>query len=689
MAVTSLDDHVSSLLSRSVAEGKTGGVTNSTIEATAVFESVALNLLLKPRSALYFALLARNGLQRSVQDEISLLEQLKKDIQDLGNTSFKIQGAATLQQARTALLQLEKLPRMSSEAVPLQLYSKSVDSFLEDELSRNVRRKGSDELVRPSAEAHLDLVAEMQALKEQHADTLDRLYNLTVGIDNFLSAPFNALIGTSTIARARLDLESIINQVEAAGDPSPARDYAIRLIGSRETIKSIASPPSPLDTLFPFGTAASSAASQVQVTSAQGPFLLGVSPVFTVTVNGRSESSSFFAESAAILVSSPITFPLTIPASYGLFVSVDGVQKRIPISGTFASVSALCSAVTSQALGFVTVSQFAHDPSRWVLYFSGATKVAVLSVYWSTASETTTEVPSYTALSAHTGLGFAVGQVGLRTLSAQVVADAVNSLFTLISATALHSGQVQVVSLESAPGTTLTLLTPASFGLTGTFAAMSDVVSLVGVTDHREIVQVGDRLVFGETSTHTIIDVRQESVTIDALLPTRTGPVAGISSLTLAYDSLISTLKNFVRRWGSLSYASDLNKLDRTIAPLEASSAPGQRNTAIREAQSLEDELSSLLNLLSDPSTMLPDGAALEERQIVEGILTTLQERHYDRAADLLLKCDVQALLGMDADQASYGGNFMRAASGFAQANFLDEDTSDSDAPSSISAGHA
>jgi len=198
-------------------------------------------------------------------------------------------------------------------------------------------------------------------------------------------------------------------------------------------------------------------------------------------------------------------------------------------------------------------------------------------------------------------------------------------------------------------------------------------------------VQVGDDLSFGSVD-RVVAKVAENAITLDAAMPTYSGPVTGTSAIVSTYQTLNTRLLFFLKRWKSTVYTQNLSVLDRVLAPLGASSTPGQRNMALAEITKLETELSALLAVVADPTTSLPEGAAQEERGVVSGILTTLLERNYDRAADLLLKCDISALLEIDADSASYSGNFLKASSQFAQANFSSPSL-ESEEPAS-SAGH-
>lgn len=467
MTVRSVEDQVAALLARDLVERRSGGVPTSGLEASAVFDSIALNLLLKPRTALYFEFMARNGLTAAVRAELASLAMLRQDIVDCGNPYYKIDQTASLVRARSALLQLEGLPRIDSSQAALQAFDRSIQEFLEKGLAKNIRRVGASDMMRPAAEALQDLPSTMGILKAQHEETLSRLYALAVGMENFSTAPFAALLGTSIVSRARADLEGILGTVEADGDPSAARDYAVRLLASRAAIQTIASPPALLASLF-------------------------------------------------------------------------------NSSGT-ASGSAL-------------------------------------------------------------------------TLSENV--------------------------------------------------------------DLRDLMQVGD-LVRLAANTRRVVEVEAGTALLDSAV-SYSGQVIGESALVVSHQAFHPELKAFLSLWGSTKFPRDLISLDVAVAPLLASQSPAQRVEALAVVDDLETALTMLLNLLMDPSTMLPTGAAAEERQVVEGILATLTERHYDRAVDLLLRGDLQSLLEMDQDSASYAGSFLKASSVYAQAGGVASQV-DEEAPTAIS----
>ena len=107
MALLTIQEQVSTFLQRKLAEDKTEGTPSVQVEAAAVLDSVALNLVFSPRTVLYFAHLARNALLTLVTDELASVETLKKTIQDLGNQSYALRDLKALERAKTSLLQIE------------------------------------------------------------------------------------------------------------------------------------------------------------------------------------------------------------------------------------------------------------------------------------------------------------------------------------------------------------------------------------------------------------------------------------------------------------------------------------------------------------------------------------------------------------------------------------------------------
>lgn len=696
MSSRTLEDQVSALLSRTVAEDKQVGSPQPGLEASAVFDSIALSLLLKPRGGLYLAFLARNALIKAVQDEIALTDSLLKDIADLGNPAYKITGAPFLRRAQVALLNLESLPRINSSSASLDLFNKTVGEFLEKHLSKNVRKLGQAELVRPAAEASQDLPSTFESLTLKHEEMLDRLYTLASGIDNFEAAPFGALIGTATVARARSDLDAIVSLVEQGGSAEHARDVAVRLIGSRATINTVASPPT-WDGDLLAGAAAKTETSAVSVSGAQHPFMMPTSSVLAIETGGVAHSFSFFPGDAAILIGQTASFPVTIPAGYYLFLTytVDDVSTsvKIPLGGTYSNAAGVVAKILDAGVSGLQATPFANETDRVVLFMDGASSLVVNPVYAMSQEEAvaagaTIQSAVTLTTSAASYIGLADGDVGSQSLLVDVVIDAINSVYgAWVTAASTADGRVLLTTVATEHGTTLKVFGSAAtaLGFDGlTHSATSKAFSIDAVSNHTEVLQVEDLVVMPDGAQAVVDAVYEDSASFKEPVPTFDGPVSVKSVLVTNYRVFISALKRFLSTWESSPYITDLAVVDRALAPLTASQSPAQRNEAADAVESLRVELTKLLNVLTDASTMLPVRAALSERKMVDGILNTLAERNYGRAIDLLLKCDLQSLLEMDDTTASYGGNFMKVSSELARSSIK---MTDSDGPSSYSVG--
>lgn len=705
MPARTVEAHIESLLVRSVAEGKIAGAPRPDLEAAAIFDSIALNLMLKPRAALYFALLARNGLLAAIQEELDIIDSLNGIVQDIGNASFKIEGGHVLRRAYSALINLETLPNLDAKtrttSISVSLYGKAVTEFLNTYLSRNVRQRGSKELLRPGQEASQDMPGVVQELRTAHEDLLERMYLLSSGIMNFDAAPFGALLGSATVSRAKADLEEIMAHVDTSGSPEVSRDFATRLLGSRAAISTISQPPRWDDTLLPVGTIGTSAPAAATATTSPGPFVIETSgaTVLALEVCGTSGSFYFFPGGSSILVGEDIVFPLTIPVGGALFLTTKkGAEVteswRIDLTGTYANLASLVSALNGKVSGIVA-TPFAGSTSRLMLYSATHYEIVVESLYmWpeGAVDGITAPVTATSINSAHEGLGFSAGQRGTDQIAPRYVAEAISSLFPSVSTEVASDSSVVLTTVSTRPGAYIKVLSaPAVLGLEELYRAMSPVLSLgPNVADQRSLVQVGDHLRIGDSFnpgrflTMQVSDVFETEVVVEEAVPTFSTSITGTSAVVATYSAMEAVLGKFLAGWAETPFAGGMESIDKALAPLVTSQSPAQRNMALSEIEPLRLKLTELLNLLGDDSTMLPAGAGQEERQIVEGILTTLAERHFLRAADMLLKCDLQSILEMDSDQASYGGAFLQASSTFARNSFPPPSEDDGSSQNSV-----
>ncbi len=695
MTVRSTTDQAQALLGRRVAEARVRGSLSPDIEAAAIFESIALNLLFKPRAALWFALLARNGLRQAVQSELDAITALRASIADLSNPALVVRDTRYLNDAKNALTQLEQMDHVSTSSIQFAKFDSSVSNFLNKTISKGVRRIGATALTRPGSEAAQDLLTDFTNLSALHTDVLDRFYSLMVGVNNFMSSPLATIIGLTTISRAKSDFESLIETIEETGSVPADRDMAIRVLTSRAAVKTTGELPNysdpVLDSVLSLPTGyevqAVSDPAPATVTSSAGPFTFPAGAAVSVTVNGVTLGPHNIPQTIGdvfnnpILISSALTFPIVIPANYYLFVSINGLSYKIPITaGSLASFSALLVELTAQFAahaspavnGLVVVEFINAGTSRILLGTGSATTTGIVQVH---ADSTGVYTNSVHLLLGYTGFETAV----LGTSPIQWIVEALTRHFSSLVTVTMTSGQTfKLETLATAPGTTMTITAPTVLGIAGTYTAQSDTVKLYGVvngiaTDPVSpigLMNVGD-LITVPTGTATVAGLSPTRITMSAAKPTFDGDITVRSVLVSSYSALIAALSPFLTLWLKKSFAKNLSQLNLALNSLTEGSPQSQRSVVVSILDSLEEALEDLLTVLDDTSTIPPASAASEEKDIVNGITNTLAERKFDRALDFFLKCKIQEALNSNADTASFGGAFIKAASDFAQTDLV------------------
>lgn len=707
MAARSTTDQVQYLLERRVAEARSRGALSTETESVAIFESISLNLLLKPRTVLYFAMLAKNGLRKATQDEIASIDAMKSAILDLGNSVLSVRSTAQLETARLSLLQMEQLDRISTSSNQYRKFDSSINEFLTKTIAKSVRRVGATSLTRPGTEAAQDMTSEFTNLKDLHTDLLDRYYALLVGIANFSHSPLSTIIGLTTASRARSDIEDLIDSIDASGSLPASRDMAVRLIANRAAVKSVGNLPSVNDPVISttqalptgyvlYGKTDDSAAS---VTSAEGPFVLPVSAQLLVTVNGSTIGPTFFPQTTtdlhnrAAIVSSAVSYPISIPSNYYLFLLVDGTSYRF---GPYAAGSTSLSSFLSQTSAFISASAQAgilhveefisSSTSRVIFHHNTASQIRIDTGHIGADTDliggveaTTYAVGRYTN-SVDSLVGFDGTEIGTAgSTPTQFIVDAITRLFpSLVTVTQNDANKFTLTTVSVAPGTSMTVQAPTVLGISGQVLATSDSMKLYGTVNGVstnpvspiDLLDVGDFMT-SNAGSGVVSGLTVDRVKFASPTPTFDGPILVTSALTVAYQALITLLNEFYPSWVADSYSKDLSSIELAVSSLGSGSPQAQRNTVLDALDKLRASLVDLKAKLDDPSVALPSTAAQLESTVANGIISTLEERKFDRALELFLKCRIQEALDSTSDTASFGGSLLKAASDFARTDLI------------------
>lgn len=704
MVIRSIQDHVRALIGRRVAESKVDGAPSPDIEARAVLESIALNLLLKPRTVLYLAHLARNGLLSSISQEISAIDNLLSTVDDLANITFTASDTQPLEKARTALLQMENLEKINTSGGDFQRYSRSVDEFLNKTLAKNVRRLGTPELIRSNMEAAADLPTEFENLRNLHAVTVSKLNTLSVGVENFLLSSLGTILGLTTAYRAREDLEDILSIIENGEAAQQSRDIAIRLIGSRAALKTVGTLPSMGDPLIDTGTfpvgqivRARTPPTPALALSAVGPFAFGFAPSAQVQVGATTLTAANFPQSgmaldnrACVVSDSGITFPVSIPNTSFLFVfltrsapftgyvaQADGTYlKQVRVDFTVGPINlATVLSDLNTALGTegVAVEYLGAGSGRILIVATAAVDSITISPILTAPKLLDPNDYDVFTNSAHAALGFRLGQGGVfGTTATQFVVDAFNFFFgSLVTATVTDGQEVLLTSVGTGPGISVSISTDPVLGLNGVFEAFSSTLVLFGEVlgvvedpiNPAPLLDVGDII---STPHGTFFVQAMSSVSLSLSSPVRTfsGNIEASSALAVAGAALESSIQSFMPIWVGSRFGTELDVLDRAIAALSGKVTSGTRNLTKEILTDLKGLLQNLQSSLA--AGPVPSNIGTEERSIVNGIITTLEERNYDRALSLLTSLDLPTFLRMTGDTASFGGNALKAMSDMA-----------------------
>lgn len=706
MTVRSTTDQASQLLARRVAQQRVGGVMSPDVEAAAIFESIATNLLLKPRTALLFALLARNGLQQAIQTELAQIVDLQSAVTDLANASLDVRDPSELQTAISALSQLEQLSKISVDSLQFKKFDSSISNFL-DGLSKGVKRPGATQLTRPGSEALQDLLTGFISLDTLHQDTIGRLYDLAVGIKNFLHSPLSTIIGLITASRARADIQDIVDSLDSTGLLPADRDLVVRLITNRAAVKTLGNLPNLSDPLVDslsslpqgYSLQAVSDPSAPSITGSAGPFTLPSAATISISDGTSSIGPINFPQTTsdlnnkAAIVSQAISYPITIAANYYLFLVVDGTSYKF---GPFATGSTSLLSFLTQLTSFIGASSLAGllhatefiEPgtSRVLIYHDSASQLSIGQIHIAPdseligGSEATTPAMGVYDNSIHSQLGFNGTEVGASgTTPIQFIVDSLTQLSSsIVSVSQTSDKRIVVTGLLTQPGASLTITAPTVLGITGTTQAVSNIIRLYGsingvTTDPVNptlLVDVGD-IVAAPSGDSTVQSISATRITLSNSLPTFDGNIRIDSLLVATYNNLENLLSPVVTSFLNTPFAKDLTSLSLALSSLGNGSPQAQRNVVIQLLSQLTTSLNSVLTAITDSSTILPASAASEEWKIVDGIETTLIERKFDKALDLFLRCDIQEALNSTSETASYGGALLKAASDFARTDIV------------------
>jgi hypothetical protein len=669
---------VRKFLDRTVISDKEDPQADSSDEIQAVLEACALTFLLTPQAALSFTFTAKNVLSQVVTAELQMLDYLYKTTNDVNNPNELISDTSDLVEAQVALVEVDRIGRVSDDVKAYSRYQSAVNRFLDRQLARTLKRKRSKEFERSGTEARQDLLRVLSAFSQVHPVMIDRLNKVALSVDDFSSVDLTAILATQTVARVRESLKKVLSGFNLR--TLSKTSAAVELLAGSSALKSISKLKDIYDPLvdtgsFPSGrtiqvsseeVAAQSVHATIDFTGISAPWTFGIASDWGDEVTGCIPATGV-SEKPFLLTKSMVS-GLTLPADQlTLYLRLDGVTPppgevyyvqtvTFPAGvNTLVDLQGVLDAALPASLGCVVLG------TRLVIYGKGtATKVTVLETVPGTfASPSGEYTPA--ATSAHELFGLAGGQVSETSQpSAETLAILIGEQISSVTAS-VEDGLVVVKSKSTAITSALVF-----FGVLGPFddavaepsyltlmengevldPAGLDVSlgSLVQVADTRDL----DRSLCAEVSR--IADYRLY-FDVASLPRCHLSSVTVTSPLVVAVQSLLEILADHLG-----VFAGDVALLQRVLAPLYYSPTQAQIGDAKRGLQTVRDKVYALSLALGQVS-LRPDRN--DYSGISNQILFSLEERGLDRALDLLKQASFSEFFSLTKEKAAKSSRFM------------------------------
>lgn len=261
------------------------GTRRTDVSFSDVQEAAAGVFLLVTSAPFYVAYLGAQTLLELVQKEEVLIDELLSAIEATGRKVFPIEDLTSLNNASSALFELEAAVGRRSqnfktiESVPAyQRFKTNMDEFLAT-AGANIKANGT--VVQTPQEARAVINGLVKNLKESHAELVRRAGVLADALNNYTKVNLPALAAAGVISRARRLVQEHSQTLEALGTKarlSVIRSIVLDLLSSKAVVKkygSFALPGTLLDIAgvgFPYSDASRPANGGNITGDIRGPF---------------------------------------------------------------------------------------------------------------------------------------------------------------------------------------------------------------------------------------------------------------------------------------------------------------------------------------------------------------------------------------------------------------------------------
>jgi hypothetical protein len=728
---------VEKFLRRGVITSQADGASDTGEEIQELLDAIATTLLLFPQSLLPLLLRSKNLLRQVVDTDIQAIDFVINAIGDIQNPEHHVSDLSDLIEAKTALIELDKLGRSSPDLRAYTRYSGAVDRFLDQQLAPFLKRNAKKEFERSGSEAREDIATILPQLAATHSVMIDRLGSLQNSVADFRSVDLNAMVSSRTISEIRTSLDIIRARLE--NELISFTTAAIDLLAGAAALQSISSGNDVYDATIDTGVIPSARTISLRaelvaatVLSEDGPwdlndvdayakkFTLYVDPVAhpspnppqtnlelpDTDVKDSSNQNTHYVTSSE----SGASATYEIPVNGTLFMSVEGVSEyEISLTSGTRTVAQILAELNAALNPTAAAAEFKAGSNRFVIYVtdnSGApTGIVIFPCSSGSAGAINTDP------SVHSILGFGDFQTSLDE-GVYDVDSLIDSLSGRISGVTLskEGDKLRITSdlVEYNSSLYLTALVANSamevFGfpleeLVGSAPSYMELVEDgTGLIAEDEGVYLGGIVTATEDDVYSkaplsasvrtlnnaaITSVDETKLSFSqVLLPRGVIDVLIESPIVLAVQSLINKLTRFLGE-----FDDDMLDLQQVSSPIVSSPTPSQISDALRVLNDIRDKLTNTENTglrdVLDSITLRRDRE--QYAFLADRIIQSLEERGLNRAADLLLEGKITEFFALTKNVSSDSSRFLRAMeeviSNDVPMSYIEQDIEDGERP--------
>lgn len=711
--------YVEKFLSRDILTPQTDDALDTGEEVQALLESIATTFLLFPQAILPITLRAKNSLRQVAAVDLQAVDFLIKAVGEVTNPNPVITDTSDLIEAQTALLELDRLGRVSEDLQAYSRYEAALSRFLEVELAPSLKRRATKEFERSGLEAQQDVFTVLPDFLATHRVMADNLSYLASAVSDFQSVDLNKMVSSKTISKIRDSLRTVQYRIDNNGISLTVA--AIELLAGSSSMKSISDNIEVYAPTIETGELPTNRtiylrpeAAQATMESGDGPWVATNSTDrwLAITVNPLEAIGSTAVElpypgvedssgnNTYYVTSSPDTAASSyeIPVDSRLYVRIDGYggdggeegEWEVPFPAGTYSVQDILDIIndSTDGLWFGGVQRAGaveFKDGRFAIYVIDPGLPTSLVIRPSSSGLLPIGAPEYNAdPSVHELLGFSANQSSPAPgeWTAESLKDALDD--RLPGATMTVDGdKLQITSDSSEDTSSLSVATHAN-GIEDVLDFPTYVQSEPGYAELTEdsaaLDPAAEGVFVGSIVTAVEADLanppypsavrtlNNEAVTsivgtklYFASSPLPRGDALDVEVVAPVVEGVQSLTVSTSRLDGE--FDEDFDDIQQALVPVATKPTPAQINDALRVLNGIREKLTNgngtgILDVL-DAVVVRPDRS--QYSSLSEKVIKSLEERGLDRAVDLISSGRFSDFFSLNKSVASRSTRIMRA----------------------------